>query len=217
VTQACAAHVRADHSHGVDHRKRRAGARYGNEQGRQVVEGFVVIRSTGPSARNFPAGKRLANGQMIQLRAGDRITAVTISGEQTFSGPGSFRIEEESGSRTRLAELFSSRQRMRTGAVRSSGDDTAERSAPRPIIFRVASGSDTVLQRIPQRTVVSRTSRICLSEGEQITLIGTNGQRVTYTGPGCARRNSRPTGTNPGGFVFGWNRSGGAPTMEVVP
>ena len=50
-----------------------------------------------------------------------------------------------------------------------------------------------------------------------ITIVGANGQQVSYRGPGCAQRTGSPTGTNPGGFIFGWNRSGGAPAIEVAP
>ena len=95
-------------------------------------------------------------------------------------------------------------------------------SPPRPAAtpaptYRVRTGSADVLRRYPVGTVVTRDSIICLAAGEQITIVGANGQQVSYRGPGCAQRTGSPTGTNPGGFIFGWNRSGGAPAIEVAP
>jgi hypothetical protein len=76
-------------------------------------------------------------------------------------------------------------------------------AAARPIIFRVANASPAVLDRYPRGSVVQRSSRLCLDTGEQITILGTNGQRVTYRGPGCLQRQTRPTRENLGGFIFG--------------
>lgn len=76
-----------------------------------------------------------------------------------------------------------------------------ERSSP--IIFRLAGASSSVLGRYPRGTIVQRTTSLCLQNGEQATINGSNGQSVTYTGPGCLRRKARPTGDNLGGFTFG--------------
>ena len=75
--------------------------------------------------------------------------------------------------------------------------------APAPI-YRVASGSPGVLERFPRGTVVTRETAICLKAGEQITVTGSNGQSVTYTGPGCLKRSAPATPQNLGGFTFGW-------------
>ena len=96
------------------------------------------------------------------------------------------------------------------------GSSSSSTPAPGPT-YRVRSGSAAALQRYPVGTVVTRDSIICLAAGEQITIVGANGQQVSYRGPGCAQRTGSPTGTNPGGFIFGWNRSGGAPAIEVAP
>ncbi len=74
---------------------------------------------------------------------------------------------------------------------------------PRPIIFRLASASPTVLQRYPRGKVMEKTTELCLNPGEQATVSGSHGQSVTYSGPGCLRRKAMPTGTNLGGFTFG--------------
>jgi len=61
--------------------------------------------------------------------------------------------------------------------------------APAPI-YRVASGTPGVLERFPRGTIVTRDTGICLKAGEQITVTGSNGQSVTYTGPGCLKRSA---------------------------
>lgn len=75
-----------------------------------------------------------------------------------------------------------------------------------PPVYRVASGSPAVLTRFPRGTLVTLQTEICLKQGEQITMVGSNGQSVTYNRPGCLRRNGRPTGENAGGFTFGWSK-----------
>lgn len=74
---------------------------------------------------------------------------------------------------------------------------------PRPIIFRVASGSTDVLNRFPRGTVVQQSMALCLSQGEQLTVAANVGQSATYTGPGCLRRQGRPSRDNIGAFTFG--------------
>ena len=88
--------------------------------------------------------------------------------------------------------------RTRAGAVLGSPTPP-----PRPIIFRLAGASPSVLGRYPRGTIVQRTTSLCLQNGEQATISGSHGQSVTYTGPGCLRRKARPTGDNLGGFTFG--------------
>jgi hypothetical protein len=70
-------------------------------------------------------------------------------------------------------------------------------------VFRIASASPTVLTRFPRGTLVQSATALCLKAGEQVTVAGSNGQSVTYTGPGCLNRKARPTRENVGGFTFG--------------
>ena len=62
---------------------------------------------------------------------------------------------------------------------------------------------------------MTSATRICLSDGEQITISGSNGQQVSYRGPGCMQRTAPPSGENQGGFVFGYNGYG-VPIEEVA-
>lgn len=85
-----------------------------------------------------------------------------------------------------------------------------------PTIYRVASGSPSVLARFPRGTQVTLQTEICLMAGEQITVTGSNGQNVTYNRPGCLKRSGNPTPQNAGGFTFGWARPSGREAIEAA-
>lgn len=109
--------------------------------------------------------------------------------------------ERERAERTRGAPPTASARppgRTRTGAVRGTPP-----TPPRPVIFRIASGSSAVLARFPRGTLVERSTALCLRAGEQVSVAASNGQSVSYTGPGCLKRQARPTRDNIGGFTFG--------------
>lgn len=106
---------------------------------------------------------------------------------------------EERRLQAAMAERASS-NRVRTGALRGGPGPSVP---PRPIIFRLASASPPVLQRYPRGTMVQHSTALCLAQGEQATISASNGQSVTYTGPGCLKRQAKPTSTNLGGFTFG--------------
>ncbi|MEL6737568.1 MAG: hypothetical protein AAFO28_01455, partial [Pseudomonadota bacterium] len=72
-----------------------------------------------------------------------------------------------------------------------------------PPIYRVRSGSPSVLERFARGSVVTQETQICLEDGEQINIVGNNGQSVTYVGPGCMTRTAPASSDNEGGFIFG--------------
>ena len=79
----------------------------------------MVVRSTGPSASSYPAGK---------------VTILTKSGTRVLSGPGTYSLAQGSGSASsasgRLSSFINNRgsSRARTGAVR--GDTSAAAGTP---------------------------------------------------------------------------------------
>jgi len=89
----------------------------------------MVVKSVGPSAKSYPAGKKLANGTKVALKNLDRITLLNKSGTRVLKGPGTFTIGSTQRTRTSASTRLSSfiktrgRGRARTGAVRSSGDN----------------------------------------------------------------------------------------------
>ncbi|ASK86811.1 hypothetical protein [Sphingorhabdus sp. SMR4y] len=89
----------------------------------------MVVRSTGPSASAYPAGKKMGNDAKITLKAQDKVTILTRSGTRVLSGPGTFSLAQgsstASSASTRLSSFINNRgsRRARTGAVR--GDSSA--------------------------------------------------------------------------------------------
>ncbi|MEO9601430.1 hypothetical protein [Parasphingorhabdus sp.] len=87
----------------------------------------MVVRSTGPSASSYPAGKKMANDAKISLRAQDQVTILTKSGTRVLKGPGTFSLAQGSSSTSsasrRLSRFITNRgsSRARTGAVRAAG------------------------------------------------------------------------------------------------
>ncbi len=92
----------------------------------------VVVSSSGPSAAQFPAGKKLEDNASITLKAGDTVTVLTSGGTRVIKGAGVHRVAAAGDSkRSTFAVLTRQRsaQRVRTGAVRGSATAApAERS-----------------------------------------------------------------------------------------
>lgn len=81
----------------------------------------LVVKSTGPSAKVFPAGKALGDNQNITLKGNDVIVLLDSRGTRTLRGPGTFNTSASSGGSTSsIAALTgqSSARRSRVGAVR---------------------------------------------------------------------------------------------------
>lgn len=85
----------------------------------------IVVASSGPSAAQFPAGKKIDDNQSITLRAGDTITVLDQRGTRVLRGAGTFKPGDAAGANrsSTFAALTRQRgsQRVRTGAVRNAG------------------------------------------------------------------------------------------------
>ena len=90
-----------------------------------VALGAIVVASSGPSASQFPAGKKIDDSQSITLRAGDTITILDHQGTRVLRGAGTFKANEtgRAAQSSTFAALTRQRasQRVRTGAVRNAG------------------------------------------------------------------------------------------------
>ncbi|AKM11704.1 hypothetical protein AB433_09365 [Croceicoccus naphthovorans] len=91
----------------------------------------VVLRATGPSSASYPAGKKLADGTEIVLKAGDVLTVLDKAGTRVVRGPGKVTLDgsvtrDRTGAK-RVADLVSGSTgaRARTGAVRGAGGGAA--------------------------------------------------------------------------------------------
>ena len=91
-----------------------------------AVAAPLVVRSSGPSAKAYPAGKALAADAKISLKAGDTLVLLDGKGTRTISGPGNFSASASSvaaaSTGSTLAALASGggERRARIGAVRSA-------------------------------------------------------------------------------------------------
>jgi hypothetical protein len=99
-----------------------------------AIAGPVVVRSTGPSARVYPAGRQLADNAQISLKAGDSLVLLDARGTRTVSGPGTFAA---TGSSTRVTTSQNAMRILATqgaserrgGAVRG-GTPTGDTRSP---------------------------------------------------------------------------------------
>ena len=86
-----------------------------------TAQAGVVVKSSGPSAAQYPVGTKLNDDATITLREGDRVTVLTSSGTRVLSGAGTYRVgDRATNTRSRFAALTRKRaaSRVRTGAVR---------------------------------------------------------------------------------------------------
>lgn len=135
-----------------------------------AAQAGVVVSSSGPSAAQFPAGKKLDDTASITLKAGDTVTVLTGGGTRVIKGAGVHRIAAAGESkRSTFAVLTRQRsaQRVRTGAVRGSGgaaDSSAERS---PNLWYVD---------------VTRSGAMCVASADAVRLWRPGGQAAaSYT------------------------------------
>ena len=104
----------------------------------------VVVSASGPSASNFPVGRKLGDSERIVLRADDTLTILDSNGTRVLRGAGTFSLSQHEGPSRRstfavLTERRSAR-RVRTGAVRAGDLDTPVRSPNLWYIDVAASG-----------------------------------------------------------------------------
>lgn len=79
----------------------------------------LILRSAGPSARNYPAGRRVADNSSFTLRPGDTVVILANGTTRTFRGPGSYSALGPVRRGPQMAG--GGNVRRQTGAVR--GDD----------------------------------------------------------------------------------------------
>jgi hypothetical protein len=86
----------------------------------------IVVASSGPSASQFPAGKKLDDAGRITLKSGDSVTVLDQRGTKVLRGPGRFAVSQPGRPLPNPAFAALTRRdaatRARTGAVRT-GDE----------------------------------------------------------------------------------------------
>lgn len=116
---------------------------------------ILVVRSSGPSAKTYPAGKSIPEGGKITLKASDTLVVLDGRGTRTLRGPGSFAAGAPSKAApapSAIAGIVAGapQRRSRVGAVRSVS--TTPRS---PTIWHVD---------------IAKSSTICLADRNGVTL-----------------------------------------------
>lgn len=145
----------------------------------------VVIRSTGPSAAAYPAGRKLPAGAAVTLKAGDQVTVIDQAGSRVLSGPGAFRIDNAvnrdaaGGVNTALAALIArGGARTRTGAVRGDTEVPTEATRPDNVWYVDVSRGGTVCIADPAQVVLWRPNRTETGNG---TLYGADNSPAEVT------------------------------------
>ncbi|MFZ1742969.1 MAG: hypothetical protein WAT93_08950, partial [Pontixanthobacter sp.] len=84
----------------------------------------VVIKSSGPSASQYPVGSKVDDNGRITLKAGDSVTVMSNGGTREIQGAGTHSVAQRGISkRSTFAALTNQRanSRVRTGAARTAG------------------------------------------------------------------------------------------------
>jgi hypothetical protein len=136
-----------------------------------AAQAGVVVKSSGPSAEQYPVGKKLDDTATVTLKAGDSVTVLTANGTKVISGPGQFMVGVRGESkRSTFAVLTrqASGARVRTGAVRSGSSSAAPLN---PSLWNVD---------------VTQPGKVCIADRSRVTFWrpSTAGERVYVLGSG---------------------------------
>lgn len=131
----------------------------------------VVVRSTGPSAVNYPKGKRLPANAGVVLRAGDVVTVLDKAGTRVLKGAGSFTIDNavnrDRGAAALLARSLSNPASVRAGAVRGAPAGGASADMVLPVSIWIA---DT-----------AQGGNVCIPRGSDLYLWRGNADARSFT------------------------------------
>lgn len=94
-----------------------------------ALAGTIVVKSSGPSARQFPPGKSLPDNSKLALKATDVVTILDGRGTRVLKGPGNFSTTASTGTGSSFGALLANTgtRQVRTGAVRGTGSTTDSR------------------------------------------------------------------------------------------
>lgn len=146
----------------------------------------LVVRSSGPSSKAYPAGKAVPETQVINLKANDVVILLDSRGTRTLRGPGKFSATASAAntSTSSLAALTgqNTNRRSRVGAVRRPPTGaTAGRNVWQADIARsgnvcIANPADLGLyrsnaaaaERVTVTDAAGKTAAVQFSEGQKI-------------------------------------------------
>lgn len=151
------------------------------------VSAAIVVASSGPSAAQYPAGKKLPDNTWIALQKGDSVTVLDARGTKVLRGPGRLAVSQPGRATTNSAFALLTRKdaagRTRTGAVRTGATGAAPLSpnlwlvdVAKPGTKCVAAGSAVDLWRASAAkaaryritTSTGVTGTVSFAAGEQV-------------------------------------------------
>lgn len=128
----------------------------------------VVVRSTGPSASQYPKGKKLAAGSTIVLKDKDVVTVLDKAGTRVLVGPRTVSVDSRSKpDRSALSTLSGALRNptaFRAGAVRSAG------SGDQATVEQVLGGKQYSPSLWLANIARGEPSRVCVPEGSDLFL-----------------------------------------------
>jgi hypothetical protein len=145
---------------------------------------ILVVRSSGPSARSFPPGKRLPEGARISLKASDQLVVLDGRGTRIIRGPGTFSAGAPAVGRVAAAAPAVQR-RARIGAVR--GVEAGELRPPS--IWHVD---------------VARSSNVCVADTSKVTLWRADPAEPLTLDIGGPEGRARRLSWQPGSSTLAW-------------
>ncbi len=90
-----------------------------------IAQAAIVVAASGPSAKDFPVGKKLDDTKTIALRTGDSVTVLDQRGTRILRGNGQVAVGRRNVPARNATFAILTRQggaqRVRTGAVRNDG------------------------------------------------------------------------------------------------
>ncbi|MES2903600.1 MAG: hypothetical protein V4696_05385 [Pseudomonadota bacterium] len=134
----------------------------------------LVVRSSGPSAKAYPAGRALPENQTITLRGNDVVILLDSRGTRTLRGPGSYSTSASGGGSTSAIAALGGQtnaRRSRVGAVR--GGPTGATSG-----------------RNVWQADIGRSGNVCIANPADVGLYradSANARQVTLTEVGSSR------------------------------
>jgi hypothetical protein len=145
---------------------------------------ILVVRSSGPSAKSFPPGKRLPESARINLKPSDQLIVLDGRGTRIIRGPGTFTAGAPAAGRIASATPTVER-RARIGAVR--GLDSGELRPPS--IWHVD---------------VARSSNICVADPSKVTLWRADAAKALTLNIGGPGGRSKQLSWQPGSSTLAW-------------
>ena len=144
---------------------------------------ILVVRSSGPSAKSYPPGRRLAESARLVLKAGDQLIVLDGRGTRVIRGPGSFAAGAPAVGR--VASAAPVQRRARIGAVR--GIETGELRPPS--IWHVD---------------VARSSNVCVADPAKVTLWRARAAEAATLSIAARNGATRQLGWQPGSSTLAW-------------